>query len=1004
MTDAAIEKIVERTNRRPIPLHSLMPRRVRNILLVSSLYDLYTFEEDGRLTEVLFSEYLELNLRYAPNIERVSTAKEALDRVKTGGYDLVISMTRVGDMDIIEFGTAVKKIDPDIPIVLLAYHTRELQILQARSELPGIDRVFVWHGDVRIFLAIIKSIEDRLNVEHDATVAGVKCIILIEDSVDFYSSYLPMLYTELVTQTQGLMVDGLNRIQKLIRMRARPKILLATTYEEGLELYTRYKNDLLGIITDARIPRNGVLDPIAGIDFARMVRTELWDQAVLVQSSDPNAEELAKSVEAHYINKQSPTLLNDVRDFMRSNLGFGDFVFKLPDGTVVARADDIRSLTRAIADVPEESLVFHSNRNDFSTWLMARTEFDLAKALRPRRIDEFRSISHFRKYFRAVLDRHRKQTSAGVVAEFSKTTFDAESTFVRIGDGSLGGKGRGLAFVNSLLNMFRIEEHIPGVHIHVPSSTVVTTGIFDRFMEESGLMPLALGDAGDEEISKAFLAAPLPEEAVSTLRTLLSRVRYPLSIRSSSQLEDASYEPFAGVYKTFMIPNNQENIEIRLEELCNAIRLIYASTYYSASKEYFMSTPNRLEEEKMAVIIQQLVGRQHGDYLYPDIAGIARSYDFYPMEGMDSHDGVVQAVLGLGKTVVEGGRSVRFSPAHPRKSYQFSSTEDTLENAQREFLALDLTKPGPVEDSDDAFESSLVNLGLDIAEKHGTIHVLASTYSPENDAVYDGTSVKGVRLITLAGVLKQGVFPLAEVLSFLLKVGSAGFSCPVEIEFAVNLHKATEEPTEFGFLQIRPMVVSAETMELDLDDIDVHDALCITSSALGQGKVGDVRDVVYVRRDRFNRHETQAIAGEIEDLNRKLKSDNRPYLLIGPGRWGTADRFYGIPVKWAQISGVRCIVETDIEGISVAPSQGTHFFHNMTSFGIGYFTVNKNDPESSLNLDWLDSQPAATETEHVRHLQFEDPLWILMAGKTRHGAIMKPGYSENFTSVSNNKS
>jgi hypothetical protein len=722
-----------------------------------------------------------------------------------------------------------------------------------------------------------------------------------------------------------------------------------------------------------------------------MIKTELWDRAVLVQSSNPEMEKLAKSVDAHFINKQSPTLLNDVRDFMRANLGFGEFIFRLPDGSIVAKAEDLRSLSGAIGEVPDESLVYHSNRNDFSTWLMARTEFDLAKALRPRTVGEFESIPKFREYLLGELEKHRRQTSAGVVAEFSSGTFEPKGTFARIGVGSLGGKGRGLAFVNSVLSKFNVENSIPGVRISVPPTTVLATDIFDRFIEDSALLPLGLSEAPDRDIAGGFLKAELPSPVTDALREFLERVHYPLSIRSSSLLEDASYEPFAGVYDTYMIPNRSEDPDVRLRELSSAIKLVYASTFYADSKAYFESTPNRLEEEKMAVIIQQVIGRPHGDYIYPDVAGVARSWDYYPMEGMNSEDGVGMAVLGLGKPVVEGGRSVRFSPAYPRKLYQFGSIEDYLENSQREFMALDLTKPPPGTDSLTDFESNLVTLGLDVAEIHGTIHSLASTFSPENNAVYDGTSRKGIRLITLAGVLKHGVFPLAEVLGLLLKVGSAGFSCPIEIEFAVNLHPAAEGPSEFGFLQIRPLVVGSDTLELSSKDIDPSNALCMTDKALGQGHLEDIRDLVYVRRAGFNRGKTVEIAREIEELNSRLRAEKRPYLLIGPGRWGTSDRFYGIPVTWSQISGVRCIVETDIEGISVVPSQGTHFFHNMTSFGIGYFTVNSRDGDNMLDFSWLDAQEACGQTNHIRHLRFDQPIDVTMSGKTRFGVIMKPG-------------
>lgn len=990
MKDRALESLVGRAEQTSVPLHSLMPHRVRNILVVSSLYDLFTFEEDGELTEVLLSEYIELNLRYAPRIERVSTAEEALEKLRTGRFDLVVTMPRVGAMDIMEFSRAVKEVSPLIPMVLLAYHTRELSELQARSDLAGIYRVFVWHGDARLFLAIIKLIEDRLNAWHDATVAGVQVVVLVEDSISFYSSYIPILYTEMVLQTQDLMTDGLNLMQKLIRMRARPKILLATSYEEGLALYQRYKQYVLGVIVDAEFPRGGKSDPSAGVEFAKMVKEETWDRAVLMQSSEPAHEADAASVGAHFVNKNSLTLLRDVREFIQEYLGFGEFAFRRPDGTLVTTAHDLRSLAKAVEIVPDDSLIYHARRNDFSTWLMARTEFDLARALRPRRVEEFDDVDAIRRYLLAAITAHIEKARAGVVAEFSSGTFDAEHGFVRIGSGSLGGKGRGLAFFHSLLTRFSIEDHIPGLHTFVPPTTVLATGEFDRFVETNGLASMALAETDDEAIARAFLAARIPEDTRDALRTFLSRVLYPLAVRSSSQLEDASHQPFAGVYRTYMLPNAHKDLEVRLEELCKAIKLVYASTFYSDSKSYIESTPNRLEEEKMAVIIQQMVGRRHGDYLYPDIAGSARSYDFYPMEGMDPEDGVAQVALGLGKTVVDGCRALRFSPAHPRRLYQFSSTKDYLETSQREFYALDLSQRVELTSASTATDSGLVLLGLDVAETHGTLGAVGSTYSPQEDAIVDGTSRPGVRLVTMAGVLKYGLFPLADVLKFLLTVGSVAFSCPVEVEFAVNLSTSKEKPHEFGFLQVRPLVVATDPQALKLDDIDMEETVCYSPKALGHGRFEGIRDLVYVRQDRFDRGATVAIAQEIEQLNERLKVLDRPYILVGPGRWGTADRWYGIPVRWAQISGARCMVETDMKDVKVSPSQGSHFFHNITSLGIGYFTVNY-DAGGRLDLDWLDRQPAEGESEHVRHLAFSDPLDIVVDSRSRLGVVMKPG-------------
>jgi DNA-binding NarL/FixJ family response regulator len=988
-----IEEIAGRIERKRVPFSDLMPWRVRRILLVSSLYDSFTFQEDGNLGEMLFTEYQELNLSSTPTIIRVSTAEEAVRELPDANPDLVVTMPRVGEMDVFEFGRRVREVRPELPVVLLAYDTRELALLKAREDTRAVDRIFVWLGDARVFLAIIKWAEDLMNCKHDAELAGVKTILLVEDSVRFYSSYLPMLYGEVMEQTQSLMAEGVNRMQQLMRMRARPKILLATTFEDGSELYRCSQEQILGVIVDARFPRGGAPDPAAGIEFARMVKDEDPRTPVLVQSTDPANEKLAREIGAAFCNKRSPTLLKDVRRFMREYLGFGDFVFRDARGKELARADDLRSLTEALETVPEESLVLHAQRNDFSTWLMARTEFDLAKAIRPKTPEEFSTPSDMREYLEACIREHRNRSRAGLVEEFSTETFEAERAFTKIGPGSLGGKGRGLAFVNSLLNAYEIEEHIPGVCITVPPTAVVATGVFDEFMERSGLTDIALAETDDEKIRGAFLAARLPKETRSELRHFLSRVECPLAIRSSSLFEDSSFQPFAGIYRTYMIPNRDEDLEVRLEELCRAIRLVYASTYSTNSKSYIASTPNRLEEEKMAVVVQEIAGYNRDGHLYPNFAGVARSYNYYPVKDMDPEAGVVSVALGLGRTVVEGGRTVRFSPEEPGRLFQFSSTKDYLSNAQREFYALDLSKPAPVASPSDQPDENLALLGLDVAEEHGTLLPVASVYSPENDRIYEGLGRQGVRLVTMAGVLSGDRFPLPRVLQFLLEIGKAGFSSHVEIEFAVNLRQSPAALHEFAFLQIRPMVFAAAAEDVDLKSVDSTSAIAVSGQALGHGHVEAIRDVIYVRPATFDRSKTAEIAGQIGTLNKRLWAEGRRYLLIGPGRWGSADRWLGIPVGWSQISSVGCIVETEMEGIKVEPSQGTHFFQNITSFGIGYFTIAPDDALARLDAAWLDAQPAESETQFVRHLSFEQPLEIVVSGRTRQGVIMRPGVS-----------
>ncbi len=991
-----LEEIAEPVGHKKISFSTLMSWQVKSILLVSSIYDSFTFEEDGNLTEMLTSEYFELNLTYTPIIHRVSTAQQAINRIKAIPPDLVISMPRVGDMDVFEFGREVKQIQPDLTVILLAYDTRELAYLKSRHLETDIDRIFVWQGDARLFLTIIKLVEDYRNAEFDAISAGVKVILLIEDSIRFYSAYLPTLYTEIVEQTQVLMTDGANRMQKMKRMRARPKIILATTYEEGVRLWHQFGNNVLGIITDARFPKSGQVTADAGMQFALMARSADPRIPILMQSTEAANKPIAHDAGIAFINKSSPTLLRKLRDFLRGYLGFGEFHFRHPDGTIISSAHSLRELAKLLNTIPDESVALHARRNDFSTWLMARTEFDLAKAIRPIHSDEFASVDELRQYLLSAIDIYRHQVRAGIVEEFSRDSFEIDSGITRFGKGSLGGKGRGLAFINSLLDSYKIENKIPGVRIHVPPSAVVATGVFEEFIERNNLLALALSDTEDKVIREAFLAASLPEQIIEELSVFLENTTHPLAVRSSSLLEDSSHQPFAGIYDTFMLPNDDPDLSTRLNQLCTAIRLIYASTFYSDSKSYISSTPNRLEEERMAVIIQKIVGNKYDNYIYPHFAGVARSHDYYPIEEMKAEDGVASIALGLGRTVVDGGRAVRFSPVFPRKLYQFSSPADYLKNAQREFYALDLSAPWPGEPDPQTgsvdYDNNIVQLDLAQAHEHETLTYLGSVYSQENDTITEGVYRPGVKLVTFAGILSGDYFPLAEALKFLLAVGKSGFSCNIEIEFAVKLAPPSEGPHELAFLQIRPLVFGTTQDECDLSRINPDRVVCSCARALGHGRMENIRDLIYVDPEKFDRSKTVAIASEIGAYNAQLTQAGRPYILIGPGRWGSADHWLGIPVTWGQISGVGCIVETEMADMVVAPSQGTHFFQNITSFGIGYFTVNSISEPQSLNTDWLANQNATTETKYIKHVTLETPLEVIIDGRSGKGIVLHPDH------------
>lgn len=958
-----------------------MPNRVREVLLVSSPYDSYVIAEDDRLTERIFSEYLDLNLRYAPRVTRVSSGREALQRIRDEHYDVVITMMRGGDMDNADLARNIKRTRPKLPVVLLAFNP--LDILKLKPEDKEIlNGTFLWLGDAKIILSIIKLVEDRANIDHDIRLGGVHVILLVEDSVRFYSSYLPIIYTELMKQTQRLISDGVNLSHRMMRMRARPKILLAKSFEEAWDLYQRYHKNLLALVTDREFSHKGVADPQAGLEFTKRVKEKDSDMPVLIQSSDERVEQRAHELGASFLNKKSPTLLQDLRKFLMDHIGFGEFIFFLPDGTRVGSAADLHGLLASLKDLPADSLAYHADRNHFSKWLMARTEFELAALLRPLRLDQFEDVEELRTYLVKTLEKflHKKQT--GVISDFSERSFTPETPFAKLGTGSLGGKGRGLAFLNTFLNRSDFIQKFPDVLIRVPETAVIATDVYDAFLEENSLHDIIRKAQDDEEVRKAFSEGSLPTEIRSDLRALIKKVKHPLAVRSSSLLEDSQSQPFAGLYSTYVLPNNQTLSGVRLGELCRAVQLVYASIFSKAARSFHEATPHLQDEEKMAVVIQRLIGRKHGKRFYPDVSGVAQSYNYYPIAPLESSDGAAYVALGLGMTVMEGYRSLRFSPKKPLHLHQFSGDLDMLKNSQKACIALDLKgarlKPG------DPPDANLTTFDLAEAESDGTLEPVGSTYSAENDRIYDGISRKGARLISFAHLLKHRMFPLAEILQHLLEIGEEAIGGPVEFEFAVDLKER-----EFAVLQIRPMVAWTGGQSLKIDGHAPERILGESSKALGNGRIGGITDIVYVKPSAFDPAETREIAQEVGNLNDRIHKEGRSYILIGPGRWGTADPWLGIPVAWPQISAAKAIVEAQIEDFAVDPSFGTHFLHNVISLGIGYFTIGRNGGGDGIDWEWLDRQKGE-ETPHLRHVRLTKPLDIRIDGSKNRGVILKP--------------
>ena len=968
--------------------HDLMAYRVREILLVSSPYDAFVLEEDGRLSERIFGEYLDLNLQFVPRITHVNSASEAFTALQVHSYDLVITMTRIADMNPLEFGRKIKETYPGKPVILLTYESIHTDLLIGIREERCIDKIFFWSGNTRILLAIVKYIEDRENAEADSR-QGVQVILVIEDSPVYYSLFLPIIYTEIMKQTQYLISHGVNDLQRLLRMRARPKIILAETYEEAIEQFDRFKQNLIGIISDVRFPKGGKIDTEAGFKLSEKVKAEIPDLPILLQSRELAIEPVARQRGVYFLNKNTANMSQELQYFILNKFGFGDFVFRYPDGREIGKASNLTEFEKMVQTIPDESLRYHAERNHFSRWLRARTEFEMADELRPKKASDFKDNTELRNFILGCIEKLFNRMQSGTITDFGLSRIDIRNSFIKLGSGSIGGKGRGIAFINALISQNRFVETYGDIEIKTPHSFILCSDVFEEFMEMNHLLDTAIRIRDDETIAARFVSSGLPPAIEEKLMTLLEKVHYPLAVRSSSMLEDSQMIPFAGLYRTYMIPNNHPDIAIRFRQLTDAIKLVYASIFYQSPREYIKNAELRIEDEKMAVLIQQVAGEPHDDIFYPVISGVAQSYNFYPISYMETDQGVVSLALGLGKTIVDGGNVYRFSPVYPEMTPPFSSPDQFLRESQNRFFALNLGNSAMKLDRNEL--CGYEQFDLERAEADGSLDFIASTYSAQDQSIKDTMTETGPRIVTFAPVLKFHTFPLAELLRDFFQIGYRTFGAHVEIEFAVNLYREKGKKPEFYFLQIRPMVAGRENVDLEIEENHhIEDVFCQSRLAMGNGIYSGIRDLVYVAPDRFDMSKTRDIAREIGILNRTFVEENRPYILIGFGRFGTADPWLGIPLEWYEMSRARLVIESNLDNLRIDPSQGSHFFHNMIALKMGYFHINRRQDGEFVDWDWLKKQKPRNQTEHVRHVRFERPFIARINGRTSRGIILKP--------------
>ncbi|MCF7792363.1 MAG: hypothetical protein K9N09_00020 [Candidatus Cloacimonetes bacterium] len=964
--------------------HELMQKKIKNILLVSTFYDAYIFEQDGRLSEQLHGEYMQLNLSTAPRVTSVPTGQKAIEMLKKKKYDLVITMMRIGEVSPFELSDEIKKLYPDLPVLLLLNVASDLGLIDKNSEkMQNIENVFIWHGDSKIFLSMVKYLEDKWNVANDTEIGHVRVVLLVEDSIQYYSKFHPVLYSVILKQTQRLIGEELNEVNKRQRMRARPKVLLCHSFEEAIETYERYRDFVSAIISDTKYSCNNVLDPKAGIKLIEYVKKSGRDCPIILQSSDIKNAEVAKKFDVYFLHKNSKKLLNNLSRFIVENLGFGDFIFRDKQGNEINRATSLEDFEEKLAEIPDESLLYHGKRNHFSSWLAAHSEFHYARKLKAIKVDDFNSADEIRSLLLNTFIQARKIRNKGKIINFDPQYLDIEGSVVSLAEGSFGGKGRGLSFLNYLITSVEYDTKYENVKVRVPKTFIIGTREFDDFIESNDLSEW-VNDKTDDEIKDRFIESELSDNLTYILRRFLQKVNYPITVRSSGLLEDSQSQPFAGVYDTFMLPNNHPEIDMRIKHLSDAIKLVFSSVFISKARNYIESIHYKVEEEKMAVIIQEIVGHKTKDELFfPLFSGAAQSYNFYPSFDTKHQDGIAALAIGLGRSVVDGERVMRFCPTYPR--IDLMKAEEIVANNQQYFYAVNLNvfEQGATQDED----SFIKKIDITSEMKEKDFKELTSLWDHQHLRFVDGEFMQGARMITFRNQIHYGKMPIPEILQDLLQIGEISFGIPVEIEFAVD--RDEDNNTLFSLLQIRPLTVNKENVHVEIEDINRDDLLLFTSKGMGNGIIENIEDIIFVNPLKFDNTQTLKIADEIFELNKLMQKENREYILIGPGRWGTSDRFLGIPVRWEQINKARVIVETSLKNFTVEASQGSHFFHNLVAMNVAYFTVSHTSENDKIDWNWLLSQSAQNKRNYVSRVKLKQPISVQIDGRTGNAIITK---------------